>query len=92
VEARAGRKLGMPPLELTDDVLERIAEPEEASAAAASLNGLPESERYAIRGARHRRAGIRRHRGRVALFGGGGEKACEPGLARLRAELSKEES
>jgi RNA polymerase sigma factor (sigma-70 family) len=92
VEARARRKLGMSPLELTDEVLERIAELEEGAAATASLNGLPASERQAIEarviGEREYAAIAAELRCSEAVV----RKRVSRGLARLRAELSAEES
>jgi RNA polymerase sigma factor (sigma-70 family) len=92
VEARARRRLGMPPLELTDEVLDRIAELEEASAAVASLNGLPASQRHAIEarviGGQEYADIAAELRCSEAVV----RKRVSRGLARLRAELSTEES
>ena len=48
VEDHARRRLGMPPLALTDDLLERIDELGDAETAAALLRELPEAQREAL--------------------------------------------
>jgi RNA polymerase sigma factor (sigma-70 family) len=92
VEARARRKLGMPALELSDEVLERIMELEEGTAATASLDGLPERERHAIEarviGGQDYADIAAELRCSEAVV----RKRVSRGLARLRAELSKGES
>jgi RNA polymerase sigma factor (sigma-70 family) len=49
VEDRARRRLGMAPLELTDEALERIEVLAEADVATAALAGLPTNQREAVR-------------------------------------------
>jgi RNA polymerase sigma-70 factor, ECF subfamily len=92
VEARARRRLGMPPLELTDEVIERIIELEEGSAATASLNGLPESERQAIEARVLGEQNYADIAARLRCSEAVVRKRVSRGLARLRAELSREES
>jgi RNA polymerase sigma factor (sigma-70 family) len=48
VEARARARLGMAPVELTDEALDRVLALEAADAAAQSLNGLSAPERAAV--------------------------------------------
>ena len=49
VEDKARRRLGMAPLELTDEALERIEALAGADAASAALAGLPPDQREAVR-------------------------------------------
>jgi DNA-directed RNA polymerase specialized sigma24 family protein len=82
----------MPPLELTDDVLERIAQLEEGCMATESLEGLPAAEREAIEA----RVIGQRDYADIAQTLRCSEvvvrKRVSRGLARLRSELAKEES
>ena len=82
VEARARRRLGMRPVELTDESLDRVLALEADESVEWSLDGLSELERAAAGGARAR------HRRRVARLGAqrrdrsGGGRAAHAGDAK----------
>ena len=76
VEARARRRLGMAPLVLTDESIERItALDRTALALVQRASGRPAGR---SEGPCHRRTRLPRHRDGPALFGGGRAQAREP--------------
>jgi RNA polymerase sigma factor (sigma-70 family) len=90
VEARACRRLGMAPIELHDDVLERIEELRDGGTLVAALAALPEDQRIAV----HARVVEERDYAWIA-----GELRCSEqvvrkrvsrGLAVLRARIEEE--
>ncbi len=91
VEARARRRLGMDPIELTDELLEQIDELRHDGGATAALDELPEQQRHAV----HARVVDERDYDDIARELRCSEqvvrKRVSRGLAELRARLEQEQ-
>jgi RNA polymerase sigma factor (sigma-70 family) len=91
VERRAQRRLGIPPIEWTDEDLARVRELGGGQGVATLLEQLPDDQRAAVRARVLEERSYADVASRIGVSEATARKRVSRGLATLRARVSKEE-